>query len=283
MSKVLYVSDLDGTLLRGDQTLSAFTVDAINALVAQGMIFSYATARSLVTASKATAGLNTNLPVIIYNGSFVVESATGKRLLSGAFASAEAREILDDLLSCGIYPIVYAFVDSVEKFSYVEDRQSRGVRWFNDTRRGDKRDNPVSDEHELYAGEIFHLTCIDEPELLFPIYEKYRDRFECIYHKDIYSGEQWLEIQPRGATKAEAILALKRLLGCDKIVCFGDGKNDVSMFEIADECYAMANADEELKKMATAVICGNEEDGVARFLKERFGGACATKDKFEIR
>lgn len=267
MFKTLYVSDLDGTLLRRDQTLSPFTIDTINALVERGMIFSYATARSLVTARQVTAGLATNLPVVIYNGSFVVESSTGKRLISGAFEADEAREILDDLLSCGVYPIVYAFVDGVEKFSYVEDKQSRGARWFNDTRRGDVRDHPLTDAEQLYTGEIFHLTCIDEPELLFPIYERYRDRFECIYHKDIYSGEQWLEIQPRGATKAEAILALKSLLECDRIVCFGDGKNDISMFDIADECYAVANADDVLKAIATGVIGSNEQDGVAHFLR----------------
>ena len=267
MFKTLYVSDLDGTLLRRDQTLSPFTIDTINALVERGMIFSYATARSLVTARQVTAGLATNLPVVIYNGSFVVESSTGKRLISGAFEAGEARDILDDLLSCGVYPIVYAFVDGVEKFSYVEDKQSRGARWFNDTRRGDVRDHPLTDAARLYAGEIFHLTCIDEPELLLPVYERYRDRFECIYHKDIYSGEQWLEIQPRGAAKAEAILALKSLLECDRIVCFGDGKNDMSMFDIADECYAVANADDVLKAIATGVIGSNEQDGVAHFLR----------------
>ena len=267
MFKTLYVSDLDGTLLRRDQTLSPFTIDTINALVERGMIFSYATARSLVTARQVTAGLATNLPVVIYNGSFVVESSTGKRLISGAFEAGEARDILDDLLSCGVYPIVYAFVDGVEKFSYVEDKQSRGARWFNDTRRGDVRDHPLTDAARLYAGEIFHLTCIDEPELVLPVYERYRDRFECIYHKDIYSGEQWLEIQPRGAAKAEAILALKSLLECDRIVCFGDGKNDISMFDIADECYAVANADDVLKAIATGVIGSNEQDGVAHFLR----------------
>ena len=268
MSKTLYVSDLDGTLLRKDETLSPFTVDTINALVERGMIFSYATARSLVTARRVTAGLTTNLPVVIYNGSFVVESATGKRLISGAFAPGEVKDLLDDLLLRDIYPIVYAFVNGVEKFSFVEDKQSRGTRWFNDTRRGDVRERPLTDSAGLYDGEIFHLTCIDEPERLFPVYQAYRDRFECIYHKDIYSGEQWLEIQPRGATKAEAIGQLKRLLGCDRMVCFGDGKNDISMFEAADECYAVANADETLKAMATAVIESNEQDGVARFLMQ---------------
>ncbi len=270
MSKTLYVSDLDGTLLKKDETLSPFTVDTINALVERGMIFSYATARSLVTARRVTAGLTTNLPVVIYNGSFVVESATGKRLISGAFAPDDAREILDDLMSREIYPIVYAFVDGVEKFSYVEDKQSCGARWFNGTRRGDVRERPLTDSAGLYDGEIFHLTCIDEPERLLPMYQAYCHRFECIYHKDIYSGEQWLELQPRGATKAEAIGQLKRLLECDRVVCFGDGKNDVSMFEMADECYAVANADEELKAMATAVIESNEQDGVARFLMKHW-------------
>ena len=56
------------------------------------------------------------------------------------------------------------------------------------------------------------------------------------------------------------------MLHCDKIVCFGDGKNDVSIFEISDECYAVANAEPEVKAIATAVIESNEADGVAKWL-----------------
>ena len=44
--KTLYVSDLDGTLLRSDQRTSEYTNRTVNALVADGMCFSYATARS---------------------------------------------------------------------------------------------------------------------------------------------------------------------------------------------------------------------------------------------
>ena len=54
--KTLYVSDLDGTLLRHDQTVSPFTAETINTLTARGMLFSYATARSLVTAKTVTKG-----------------------------------------------------------------------------------------------------------------------------------------------------------------------------------------------------------------------------------
>ena len=69
--KALYVSDLDGTLLRSDETGSDFTVHTINALVEKGLLFSYATARSIVTASRVTEGLSTKIPVILYNGAFI--------------------------------------------------------------------------------------------------------------------------------------------------------------------------------------------------------------------
>ena len=84
-----------------------------------------------------------------------------------------------------------------------------------------------------------------------------------------------MELHPEGATKADAIVTLKNMLHCDKLVCFGDGKNDVSMFEIADECYAVSNAESELKEIATAVIGSNENDGVAKWL-----AANANKEEF---
>jgi hydroxymethylpyrimidine pyrophosphatase-like HAD family hydrolase len=70
------------------------------------------------------------------------------------------------------------------------------------------------------------------------------------------------------ASKANAVLELKEKLGCEKLVVFGDGKNDLDMFHAADEAYAVQNADKELKAAATAVIGGNNEDGVAKWLLE---------------
>ena len=61
---------------------------------------------------------------------------------------------------------------------------------------------------------------------------------------------------------------MKEMLGCDRIVCFGDHLNDLPLFAIADERYAVENAEEALKKIATDIIGGNDEDGVARWLEE---------------
>ena len=63
---------------------------------------------------------------------------------------------------------------------------------------------------------------------------------------------------------------MKELLGVERVVCFGDSANDLSMFETADESYAPANASDMIKAAATAVIGHHDDEGVARFLRERF-------------
>ena len=261
MAKTLYICDLDGTLLKNDQSLSDFTVNTLNFLTARGILFSYATARSYFTSSVVTRGFIERLPVIVYNGTFILEN--GKPICSNAFEKEDAKRILNCLTDGGIFPIVYSFIDSCEKFSYIPHKSTKA---FLDTRRGDGRDRPVKTNEELVCGEIFHFSCIDKKEKLFPLYEALKDEFTCIHYKESYGGEWWLEIQPKAATKANAVLKLKEMLGCDKVVCFGDGKNDISMFKACDECYAVENADDELKKEATGIIESNEKDGVAKWL-----------------
>ena len=82
--KTLYISDLDGTLLRSDASLSAYTYRTLNALTDKGVLFTYATARSLRTARAVTEGLTTPIPLILNNGTFVLDTATGKHLLSAS-------------------------------------------------------------------------------------------------------------------------------------------------------------------------------------------------------
>lgn len=265
--KTLYVSDLDGTLLRNNEKTSAFTNKVINDLTERGMFFSYATARSLITAQKATAGILAKIPLIVYNGAFVMDNAT-KDILIANYFDHSANELLDDLFQNEVYPIVYAYIDGKEKFSFVPALCTTGMQKFLNSRKGDIRTNAVDAVTDLKAGSLFYITCIDAPHKLQPLYEKYKSRFHCVYQTDIYTNEQWLEIMPLNASKANAARQLKALLGCEKIVAFGDGKNDMDLFELADESYAVENAHEDLKKYATAIILSNEKDGVARWFTQ---------------
>ena len=268
-----YVSDLDGTLLRSNEKTSEYTNNVINSLTEKGMIFSYATARSLITAKKATSGINVQIPLIVYNGAFVIDNLTEEILIENYFDD-RVEFVLDDLFANKVYPIVYAYIDGREKFSFVPELCSDGMNKFLDSRKGDIRTNTVRAVNDLKAGKIFYIVCIDEPQKLEPLYKKYKDSCHCVYQTDIYTKEQWLEIMPLNASKARAIKQLQSLLKCEKLVVFGDGKNDIDMFELADESYAVKNAHEDLKKIATSIIPSNDEDGVAKWLDENFSVKC---------
>lgn len=262
----LYVSDLDGTLLRSNESTSEYTNHVINSLVDKGMIFSYATARSLITAKKVTKGIKAKIPLIVYNGTFIIDNITEEILIANYFDDS-VYSVLEDLFSQNVYPIVYAYINGKEKFSFVPELCTNGMKMFLESRKGDIRTNSVDSLHKLKEGNIFYITCIDEPQKLKPLYDKYKDKFHCVYDTDIYTKEQWLEIMPLEASKSNAIKQLQVLLNCEKLIVFGDGKNDIDMFQIADESYAVANAHEELKKYATEVILSNDEDGVAKWLE----------------
>lgn len=266
MAKTLYISDLDGTLLTKEQKISEFTVNAVNSLVKKGMVFSYATARSFYTAGKIAEKLCGDIPVIVYNGTFILENGGGKELLYEGFENGEAGKILRLLNHGGVYPFVYSMIDGIERFSYIEEKMTDDMRAFLKT-RFDERRRPTN-ERGMFDGEIFHFSCLDTAEKLIPLYEKLKNDFKCVYYIEEYSKKPWLEIHPLKASKANAVKKLKELLGCDKVVCFGDGINDIPMFEVADECYAVANAADELKQIATAVIASNENDSVAKWLLE---------------
>lgn len=267
--KTLYISDLDGTLLTSRQTTSEYTNKVINDLTEQGMLFSYATARSLITSKKVTKGLIANIPLIVYNGAFVLNNRTEEIMIANYFDES-VQDVFAELFRNEVYPIVYSVRDGAEKFSFIERNCTRGMRAFLDSRKGDVRTNPVTSTNGLTQGDCFYIVCIDEPEKLKPLYERYRDRYHCVYQRDLYTGEQWLEIMPQKASKSNAVLQLKEKMNCDKLVVFGDGKNDIDLFEVADECYAVENAVPELKERATGVIGSNDEDGVARWLEMNY-------------
>ena len=270
MKKTLYVTDLDGTLLNTHDRISDFSIRTINEMVDKGMIFTYATARSLVSASKVTEGLNANIPVIAYNGAFIFQPSTGEILSKEDFNDEERSYVKEILVKHGISPMVYAFVDGVEKVSWIPANENDGVKRYLSSRKGDKRFRSVEDIKSLYSGDMFYFTCIGEKEELQPIYDIFSkdDRYRCTIQQELYRPEYWCEIMPALASKSHAIKKYKEMWGCDKVISFGDAINDIPMFEMSDECYAVENAVPELKKIANGIIASNENDGVAKWLLE---------------
>lgn len=268
--RTLYVSDLDGTLLTRNEYISENSLDIINRLIDEGMHFTYATARSLVSASKVTKGLNANYPVIVYNGAFIMEADTGKILYSCYFSEEEQSYVKNMLSKLGQPPFVYTFVDGKEKVFYDGNHLNEGIQRYLDNRKNDRRMQAVIQYDDLFQGKNFYYTCIGKKESLEALYNLFKDdeRFTCTFQQEIYREEYWLEIMPKKATKANAIQYLKEKYHYEKIICFGDAINDVPMFKLANECYATQNAVLQLKEIASGIIGSNDEDGVALWLQQ---------------
>lgn len=264
----LYVSDLDGTLLGRDEKLSEFTAWALNHLIKRGLKFTYATARSNHSAVRVTEGLTKSLPVIVYNGAFILDGPGGKPLSQVGFTQEQALWVRRESEKLGLWPVVYAFVDGVERLSWVKGRETPGQAHYLQNRDWDPRLRPVATPDALFDGDAFYVTFMGEKDELAPLYGLAIEKpwLTATFQQELYRPEHWLELMPKAATKANAARELKALLGCDKMVAFGDAINDLPLFEAADVSCAVANAVPTLKDAATEIIESNEEDGVAKWL-----------------
>lgn len=273
----LYVTDLDGTLMRTDKTLSRYTLETVNRLIDEGMLITYATARLFQSAYEITKDIHFNLPVITRNGTVFADPIKKNEIEILQF-SEQYMNNLKILLGDKIrkFGFVTSYIDGKIVKNFGNREISDGLENYTKD-HNDKRIRIINDDQDIFEGNVIYCTLIAKKQELQPLYEEMRKagNWECVFSKDTYGEDYWLEICPLNATKAKAVLKFKEKMGCDRIVVFGDSVNDISMFEIADEAYAVENAIDELKKKATPVIDSNDEDGVAKFLSERWDG-----DKF---
>lgn len=271
MMDTLYVSDLDRTLLNSESRVSKRSEEIINDLISKGMKFTIATARSWYSASKKVKGLDLELPVSTFNGSFIVDPLNAEVIESKNFEKNESEMILDKFIEEDIYPLVYSFIQEEEKVSWVSDKENHGIKNYLYYRQGDERLRKVESVGDLYDGELFYFSAVDKKEKLkelIPFFEK-EESSSYNFQKDLKIDDYyWLEVKHSEADKASSVLRIKEITGCSKVISFGDNLNDIPMFSISDEAYAVSNANPKLKEKAEGIMPTSDEDGVAEWLVE---------------
>ncbi|NGM84799.1 HAD family hydrolase [Paenibacillus sp. 7124] len=272
---VLYVSDLDGTLLNDNQEIDNETIEILNQLIDKGLNFTIATARSIESVREIVKELHLKLPIILINGVFIFDTEKSQTIQNNYLSSQLGTRVVQTYLQLGLNPLVYT-TDTIgnsriyyrgifnkSEENYIKNRLSKG----------DMRFRLIQDYEECIHENIITVNAIASPQNLEKAYKEYINNEECTCHfgPDIYTpGFNWLEISSRHATKKEAVLYLKNKLNFERLVCFGDNLNDLPMFEVADEKYAVKNAHEIILNTADKIIESNNNNGVARYLKTVF-------------
>lgn len=272
--KTLYISDLDGTLLLPDAALGTETKDRLNNLINQGMHFTVATARTSASVNHILDGLDVNVPCILMNGVCLYDVKERRTISAEKIKPHAAQRLIEVIHRLGLSGFMFSIKDG-ELFCCYENTSSPNAEGFIEerVRKYGKRFILVPDFYQFGTDDIVYYSLSDSEEKLRAVYEALikDESLRLEFYRDVYNADFWyLEVCAAGVSKSHAVKKLRDLYGFDKVVCFGDNINDLPMFETSDECYAVANAREEVKRAATAVIGSNAANGVADWLENNF-------------
>jgi Cof subfamily protein (haloacid dehalogenase superfamily) len=273
-NKRLYITDLDGTLLQKDGTLSEFSRSALTEMLKQQIPFTVASARSVFSMKPILAGLTFHLPVISFNGGFISDMETGKHHVINQLAPEVAQNLLALIAESESEPFISTFNGERERL-FFKKVINDGMQWYLDDRKlnQDQRLHHVDDLTASLSEQVICFTVIGKKESLAGLKDRIEKQHagEIItqFYENQYSrGWHWLSIHDHKATKGNAIRTLVEKWGhADKeLVVFGDADNDIQMFQAADRAVAVGNAEGSLKKYATEIIGLNTDDSVVKFI-----------------
>ena len=234
--KLLYVSDLDGTLLDGDGQLPEDSVKRLNQLIDKGLNFTIATARNYDSAYPLLKGLNLKHPVILFNGVYLTELHTGVNLFFSDFISLD---VINKMISIAethnIEPFIYTYGD--QHLVYYREANNLGAQSYIDIISSDQRAHKVDDfvfsEYERISGFLL----IDKGEVLEPVYAElsslYEDELNIYFARDVSNPKfHWLQSFHQEASKGKMLKQMTRHLDIPRsnTVVFGDYLNDLDMF-----------------------------------------------------
>ena len=277
--QTLYVSDLDGTLLRSDGSLSPYSVRTLARLIGEGMPFTVASARGCGPIRNVLGGVRLRLPIIATNGAHVSDLATGRHLAVHALPPAIAHDLWTLFDGRGFSPFLFTSDGSADRFYYTADSlRNDGMRRFH--RKRQIRQNPrlcrLADLRQCLDDQVVLFILIDALPRMRDLEREIRRRHgdAVQIHSHEHYEELWfqLTVQDARATKDQGVASLLRVQGMEdpRLVVFGDQTNDIGMFRMADEAYAVAGAAPELAQHATAIIGSNDDDAVVRWLAHRW-------------
>ena len=276
--KIIFI-DIDGTLVDDEKRISEETINIIKNLKENGIF-------TVLTSGKPYESIRTfsekcyAIPYLIAsNGAIVRNLEKNIDIFNKNIEKDTAIKILSMIKESNLYTMVTIsgnLVVDEEKYGVVPKNRPEVIigeslqKCFKETDKpiikfsiidGDK--NKISKIREKIIEQFdVSVTQID----VFGVPKSFRKKGED------YPNPYCVDVMPKGVTKAEAIKEIVKYLGINlsETIAFGDGMNDIEMFQTVNYKVAMENAVQELKNMADIITKSNNESGVAVALKKIF-------------
>ncbi|MER5918582.1 HAD family hydrolase [Streptomyces mirabilis] len=260
----LVATDLDGTLLRSDETVSERTREALAAVTAAGAAHIVVTGRAVPWTRHILDDLGYEGLAVCGQGAQVYDAGE-HRLLTSVTLDRQLAGLALAKIEAEVGPLLLAASrDGLDGEVLVGPGYRR--------QDGSLPVVPIRDATDLWSAPlnkvyVQHPTLSDDE--LAAVAAKVAGGLVGV----TMAGAGIVEILPLGLSKATGLSLAARRLGVKAAdtIAFGDMPNDIPMFAWAAHSVAMANAHDELKAVADEVTSSNEEDGIAVVLERMLG------------
>ncbi|MEW1952707.1 Cof-type HAD-IIB family hydrolase [Terrabacter sp. NPDC080008] len=263
----LFCSDIDGTLLNPERTLSDRTVAAIRSTLDAGHSFVLCSSR-MPSSMRILEGLydGHDAPMIAYNGGLVLRS-DGSASLNVPIGERDARALYERCRDLNVHMSVYVGDDW---YAWDDDFWSR--RETNNTAVAPslRSAHDYFGETRLPGGSPHKVMCMGESNLIDQIASSVGGMAGLISYR---SKDTYLEIANGNCSKGDAVKSVAGDLqvALSDVVFFGDNYNDLPAFAVVGTSVAVANGRPEVLAAATHTTARHHDDGVAQFLESWIG------------
>ncbi len=248
----MIVTDLDNTLLRGDKSISEYTISTLMKYQDKGIKIAFATARSTQAASRFLDQFTPDV-FIGYGGAV---SYAGEEIISRFDIPADiSSQLINECLQEPEISYVHAINESVAYTNRINssDTDSFHYKYFDFS-----SNNNISYLKISLVTSNSHV--VERIASNYPMLDVLR-----------YTGENLYRFANGNAVKWNAIKAVSDYynISTDMVVAFGDDINDLEMIKNCGVGVAVENAIEKVKSVANYICDINDNDGVAKWLEER--------------
>lgn len=265
----LIATDLDGTLLRGDLSVSSRTRRALDCARAAGLHVVPVTARQPRGVRTIAEAAGFNGWALCGNGAHGVHLDTGEVLFE-AHVQQDVQRAVAQALLVQVPGVLFVSVRNGGEV-FVAQEGYADLAHFEDHKR---------DPAEM--GTFSLQDVLEQPSLKFIVRHPSLSPRELLAHVRAlqlpgfavtHSGAPFLEVLAEGVSKAWGLERLCAHLGVrrDEVLAFGDAPNDAEMLAWAGRGVAMANAEPEAAEAAGEQTLSNEDDGGAVVIEALLG------------
>jgi len=250
----LVVSDVDGTLLTKDKTLTDGARDAVRRLHAAGIGFTITSSRPTIGMRFLIEPLAITLPVGAFNGSSIVapDLKPIEEHLIPASAVTRSIEVLNEF--------------GIDIWLFTDDKwltRNGDGEYVPNEKRAIRADPTVVADFSPYLATACKIVGSGSDPALLQRCELAMQQALGAQATAVRSQSYYLDVTPPGCDKGTFVQAMAKRLGIstDQVATIGDMQNDLAMFKKSGVSFAMGNATDDVKQQATHVTASNEDEG----------------------